>query len=56
MISLNWTHRQQEGQFFERKNCYNRVLAMHYGFADEEPNFRIRYDIKYRIAANTEEE
>jgi len=27
----------------------DRVLAIHYGFADEELDFIINYDIKYRM-------
>jgi hypothetical protein len=27
----------------------NRVLARHYGFTDEELDFIINYDIKYRM-------
>jgi hypothetical protein len=27
----------------------NRVLAQHYGFSDEELDFIINYDIKYRM-------
>ncbi|MFM7449082.1 MAG: hypothetical protein ACKO24_10850 [Leptolyngbyaceae cyanobacterium] len=27
----------------------NRVLAQHYGFTDEELDFIINYDIKYRM-------
>jgi hypothetical protein len=37
----------------------DRVLAKHYGFTDEELDFIINYDIKYRMgrdATNTEDE
>ena len=30
-----------------------RVLARHYGFADEEFDFIINYDIKYRMGADS---
>jgi len=32
------------------------VLAQHYGFTDEELNFIINSDIKYRMGKNTEED
>jgi hypothetical protein len=32
------------------------VLAQHYGFTEEELDFIINYDIKYRMGRNTEEE
>ena len=32
----------------------DRVLAMHYGFTDEELDFIINYDIKYRMGRDTE--
>ena len=31
--------------------CCDRVLAAHYGFTDEELDFIINYDIKYRMGA-----
>jgi hypothetical protein len=37
----------------------DRVLARHYGFTDDELDFIINYDIKYRLgrdSANEEEE
>jgi len=36
----------------------DRLLAAHYGFTDEELDFIINYDIKYRMGrdAETEEE
>ena len=37
----------------------DRVLAKHYGFTDEELDFIINYDIKYRLgqsSTNEEEE
>ncbi|HWP91521.1 MAG TPA: DNA methyltransferase [Thermodesulfobacteriota bacterium] len=34
----------------------DRVLAQHYGFTDEELDFIINYDIKYRMGLGTEEE
>ena len=34
----------------------DRVLAKHYNFTDEELDFIINYDIKYRMGRNTEEE
>jgi len=33
----------------------DRVLAQHYGFTDEELDFIINYDIKYRMGAEAEE-
>jgi hypothetical protein len=32
----------------------NRVLAQHYGFTDEELDFIINYDIKYRMGRDSE--
>jgi hypothetical protein len=32
----------------------DRVLAAHYGFTDEELDFIINYDIKYRMGRETE--
>jgi hypothetical protein len=32
------------------------VLARHYGFTDEELDFIINYDIKYRLGRDTEKE
>lgn len=34
----------------------DRVLAKHYGFTDEELDFIINYDIKYRMGADDTEE
>jgi hypothetical protein len=34
----------------------DRVLAKHYGFTDEELDFIINYDIKYRMGRDTENE
>jgi hypothetical protein len=34
----------------------DRLLARHYGFTEEELDFIINYDIKYRMGADTEEE
>lgn len=34
----------------------DKVLAKHYGFTDEELDFIINYDIKYRMGADTDEE
>lgn len=34
----------------------DRVLAKHYGFTDEELDFIINYDIKYRMGRDNEEE
>ena len=34
----------------------DRVLARHYGFTDEELDFIITYDIKYRLGRDTESE
>ena len=31
----------------------DQVLARHYGFTDEELDFVINYDIKYRLGVNT---
>jgi hypothetical protein len=33
----------------------DRVLAKHYGFTDEELDFIINYDIKYRMGQDAEE-
>ena len=33
----------------------DRVLAQHYGFTDEELDFIINYDIKYRMGQDGEE-
>ena len=32
------------------------VLARHYGFTDEELDFILNYDIKYRVGSDTEGE
>jgi hypothetical protein len=32
------------------------VLAKHYGFSDEELDFIVNYDIKYRMGRETESE
>ncbi len=34
----------------------DRVLAQHYGFTDEELDFIINYDIKYRVGADRDDE
>jgi hypothetical protein len=34
----------------------DKVLAKHYGFTDEELDFIINYDIKYRMGRGNEEE
>jgi hypothetical protein len=34
----------------------DRVLAKHYGLTDEELDFIINYDIKYRLGADADEE
>ena len=34
----------------------DRVLAKHYGFTEEELDFIINYDIKYRLGQEGEEE
>ncbi len=34
----------------------DRVLAKHYGFTDEELDFIINYDIKYRMGLESEME
>ena len=34
----------------------DRVLAHHYGFTDEELEFIINYDIKYRMGRDLEDE
>ena len=34
----------------------DRVLAEHYGFTDEELDFILNYDIKYRLGADGGEE
>ena len=37
-------------------NEIDRVLAAHYGFTDEELDFIINYDIKYRMGRDAENE
>jgi len=32
----------------------NRVLTKHYGFSDEELDFIINYDLKYRMGQDAE--
>jgi len=32
------------------------VLARHYGFSDEELDFIVNYDIKYRLGVDADEE
>ena len=46
------------GMSFELMHAIDRVLARHYGFTDEELDFIINYDIKYRMgqASGDEEE
>jgi hypothetical protein len=34
----------------------DRILALHYGFTDEELDFIINYDIKYRMGQENQEE
>ena len=34
----------------------DRVLAKHYGFTDEELDFIINYDIKYRMGRDSADE
>jgi len=34
----------------------DRVLAKHYGFTEEELDFIINYDIKYRMGKDNEED
>ncbi len=34
----------------------DRVLARHYGFTEEELDFIINYDIKYRMGKDSEED
>jgi len=34
----------------------DRILAKHYGFTEEELDFIINYDIKYRMGKDSEEE
>lgn len=50
-----------EKQFFPQKSKpiideIDRVLAKHYGFTEEELDFIINYDIKYRMGRNAGEE
>lgn len=33
----------------------DRILAIHYGFSDEEYDFIINYDYKYRMGADSDE-
>jgi hypothetical protein len=47
-----WEHDQENpGRLHEN----GRVLADHYEFSDEELDFIINYDIKYRMGRDTEE-
>jgi len=34
----------------------DRILAKHYGFTDEELDFIINYDIKYRMGSELEDD
>jgi hypothetical protein len=34
----------------------DRALAKHYGLTNEEMDFRLNYDIKYRMRRDSEEE
>ena len=34
----------------------DRILAQHYGFTDEELDFIINYDIKYRVGVDSDDE
>jgi hypothetical protein len=48
-------------QFFPKKSKpiideIDKVLAKHYGFTDEELDFIINYDIKYRMGDELNEE
>jgi hypothetical protein len=36
------------------KDAFDRVLAQHYGFTDEELDFILNYDIKYRLGLDAE--
>lgn len=45
---------QEYQEFYQSKSKHvideiDRVLARHYGFSDEELDFIINYDIKYRM-------
>jgi len=55
------TGKVEYDQFYPRQSKeimdeIDRVLARHYGFTDEELDFIINYDIKYRLGRNTETE
>lgn len=39
----------------ERIDAIDRILAKHYGFTDEELDFVINYDIKYRMGLGGED-
>jgi len=43
------------GMSFEIMNAIDRILARHYGFTDEELDFIINYDIKYRMGRDSGE-
>lgn len=43
-------------RIFDNIDDIDRVLAKHYGFTDEELDFIINYDIKYRMGRDAEEE
>jgi hypothetical protein len=40
----------------KKEGSIKRVLAAHYGFTDEELDFIINYDIKYRMGRDAENE
>jgi hypothetical protein len=60
MGNLDWVLHNHEGQFFERKSCYDRskgkakLRPAHYCLTDEELDFIINYDIKYRMGQEIE--
>ncbi len=41
---------------FAIMNAIDKVLARHYGFTDEELDFIINYDIKYRMGGDNADE
>jgi hypothetical protein len=58
--TMRFKHDTLTVQCFYPKSCkaiidvIDRVLAAHYGFTDEELDFIINYDIKYRMGRDAE--
>jgi hypothetical protein len=61
MVKNWWETKQTEYEYYHRLSKpiideIDRVLAVHYGLTDEELDFIINYDIKYRMGRNAGEE